>query len=308
MAAVVCGVAFAHFVTPAGLHGWHWLHIVLQKLFYLPILMAAAWFGIRGTFLTAGAVSSVFMIHILLDWGGYRMAQADQVGEIASFWVIALTSSLLFDRERRALAETAAAHQETLAALASSLDLREHETSMHSRRVREYTLLLAERLGIKGGETLASIGIGALLHDVGKIGVPDSILLKKGALTEEEWERIRLHPELGASLISPIRFLEGAREIVLAHHEKFDGTGYPRGLAGESIPLGARIFAVVDVFDALTTGRPYKAALSYRGAADYLAGGRGTHFDPAVVDAFLKMPYRDLAETAARNGVVLISP
>ena len=100
--------------------------------------MAAAWFGLRGTFLTAGAVSSVFMIHILLDWGGYRMAQADQVGEIASFWVIALTSSLLFDRERRALAETAAAHEETLAALASSLDLREHETSLHSRRVREY--------------------------------------------------------------------------------------------------------------------------------------------------------------------------
>jgi HD-GYP domain-containing protein (c-di-GMP phosphodiesterase class II) len=308
VAAVVCGIAFAHFVTPAGLHGWHWLHIFLQKLFYLPILMSAAWFGLRGTLLTAGAVSSVFMIHILLDWGGYRMAQADQIGEIASFWVIALTSSLLFDRERRALAETAAAHQETLAALASSLDLREHETSRHSRRVREYTLLLAERLGIKGGGALVSIGIGALLHDIGKIGVPDSILLKKGALTEEEWERIRLHPELGASLISPIRFLEGAREIVLSHHEKFDGSGYPRGLAGESIPLGARIFAVVDVFDALTTDRPYKAALSHRSTADYLASGRGTHFDPAVVDAFLKIPYRDLAETAARNGVVLISP
>jgi len=308
VAAVVCAVAFGHFVTPAGLHEWHWLHILLQKLFYLPILMAAAWFGLRGTFLTAGAVSSVFMVHILLDWGGYRMAQADQVGEIASFWVIALISSLLFDRERRALAETAAAHQETLAALASSLDLREHETSRHSRRVREYTLLLAERLGIKGGGALVSIGIGALLHDIGKIGVPDSILLKKGALMEEEWERIRLHPELGASLISPIRFLEGAREIVLAHHEKFDGSGYPRGLVGESIPLGARIFAVVDVFDALTTDRPYKVALSYRSAADYLASGRGTDFDPAVVDAFLKIPFRDLAETAARNGVVLISP
>jgi HD-GYP domain-containing protein (c-di-GMP phosphodiesterase class II) len=305
VAAVVCGVAFAHFVTPAGIHGWHWLHIFLQKLFYLPILMAAAWFGIRGTLLTAGAVSSVFMMHILLDWGGYRMAQADQVGEIASFWVIALTSSLLFDRERRALAETSSAHQETLAALASSLDLREHETSMHSRRVREYTLVLAERLGIKGGETMASIGIGALLHDVGKIGVPDSILLKKGALTEEEWERIRLHPELGASLISPIRFLEGAREIVLAHHEKFDGSGYPRGLEGEGIPLGARIFAVVDVFDALTTDRPYKAALSYRTASKYLASGRGSDFDPEVVDAFLGVPFHQWEEIASRNGVAL---
>jgi HD-GYP domain-containing protein (c-di-GMP phosphodiesterase class II) len=271
-------------------------------------LVSAAWFGLRGTLLTAGAISAVYAAHVLLDWEGYRMAQAEQIGELASFWIVAMTSSFLFDRERRALVETAAAHEETLAALASSLDLREHETSLHSRRVREYTLLLAERLGIKGEAALANIGTGALLHDVGKIGVPDSILLKKGALTEEEWERIRLHPELGASLIGPIRFLESAREIVLAHHEKFDGTGYPRGLAGESIPLGARIFAVADVFDALTTDRPYKAALSYRSAADSIANGRGTHFDPDVADAFLKIPFRDLAEIASRNGVGLIRP
>jgi hypothetical protein len=100
VALVILAVASAHFVTPAGIHGWHWIHILLQKLFYLPILMAASWFGLRGMLVTAGAVSSVFMIHILLDWGGYRMAQADQIGEVASFWVIALTSSLLFRRER----------------------------------------------------------------------------------------------------------------------------------------------------------------------------------------------------------------
>ncbi len=307
VAAVVCAVAVAHFVTPAGLHGWHWLHVLFQKLFYLPILLAAAWFGLRGTFLTAGAISVVYTAHVLLDWEGYRMAQAEQIGELASFWIVAMTSSFLFDRERRALAETAAAHEETLAALASSLDLREHGTSLHSRRVREYTLLLAERLGIQGEAALVDIGTGALLHDVGKIGVPDSILLKNGPLTEEAGRQIRRHPELGVSLIGPIRFLEGAREIVLAHHEKFDGTGYPGGLAGESIPLGARIFAVVDVFDALTTDRPYKAALSYRSAADMIARERSVHFDPEVVEVFLKIPYRDLAETAARNGVVLIS-
>ena len=141
VAAVVCAVAFAHIVTPAGLHGWHWLHILLQKMFYLPILMAASWFGLRGTLLTVGAVSSIFMVHILLDWGGYRMTQADQVGEVASFWVIALTSSLLFRRERRALQETAEAHRETIGALASSLDLRERETALHSKRVQEYALL-----------------------------------------------------------------------------------------------------------------------------------------------------------------------
>ncbi len=305
VAAVVCAVAFGHFATPAGLHGWHWVHIFLQKLFYLPILMAAAWFGLRGTLLTAGAVSTVFMIHILLDWGGYRMAQADQIGEIASFWIVAMTSSFLFNRERRALAETAVAHQETLAALASSLDLRERETSLHSHRVREYTLLLAERLGIKGEGALVNIGTGALLHDVGKIGVPDSILLKESALTEEEWTQMRLHPELGASLIGPIRFLEGSREIVQSHHEKFDGSGYPKGLKGEQIPIGARIFAVVDVFDALTTDRPYRAALSYRSAAEIIARARAVHFDPEVVEAFLKVPFGVLSEAALRNGVVL---
>jgi putative nucleotidyltransferase with HDIG domain len=308
VAIVVFAVASGHFVTPAGLHGWHWAHILLQKLFYLPILMAASWFGLRGTLLTAGAVSSVFMIHVLLDWGGYRMAQADQVGEIASFWVIALTSSFLFRRERKALQETAEAHRETIAALASSLDLRERETALHSKRVQEYALLLARRLGIKEGDTLEGLEMGALLHDVGKIGVPDGILLKKGGLTDEERDVVRRHPGLGASLLQRIPFLSGAREIVESHHEKFDGSGYPKGLRGEEIPIGARIFAVVDVFDALTTDRPYKTALSYRSAADSLANGRGTHFDPDVVDAFLKIPFRDLAETASGNGVVLSSP
>lgn len=305
VALVVCAVALAHFVTPAGLHGWHWVHILLQKLFYLPILMAASWFGLRGTLVTAGVVSAVFMIHVLLDWGGYRMAQADQIGEVASFWVIALTSSLLFRRERKALLETAEAHRETIAALASSLDLRERETALHSKRVQEYALLLARRLGIKEGETLEGLEMGALLHDVGKIGVPDGILLKKGGLTDEERDIVRRHPDLGASLLKRIPFLIGAREIVESHHEKFDGSGYPKGLKGEQIPIGARIFAVADVFDALTTDRPYKTALSYRGAVGSLKSGRGTHFDPAVVDAFLGVPFRQWEEIASRNGVVL---
>ncbi|HAM34220.1 MAG: hypothetical protein A2Z26_00295 [Deltaproteobacteria bacterium RBG_16_66_15] len=305
VALVVFAVASGHFVTPAGLHGWHWAHILLQKLFYLPILMAAAWFGLRGTLLTAGVVSSFFMIHVLLDWGGYRMTQADQVGEVASFWVIALTSSLLFRRERRALEETAEAHRETIAALASSLDLRERETALHSKRVQEYSLLLARRLGIKEGDTLEGLEMGALLHDVGKIGVPDGILLKKGGLTGEERDVVRRHPELGASLLQRIPFLSGAREIVEYHHEKFDGSGYPKGLKGERIPIGARIFAVVDVFDALTTPRPYRSADGYRQAAAWLADQREASFDPAVVDAFLRIPYEELRDLAARFGVAL---
>jgi len=305
VALVVFAVASGHFATPAGLHGWHWAHILLQKLFYLPILMAASWFGLRGTLLTAGAVSSVFMIHVLVDWGGYRMAQADQVGEVASFWIIALTSSFLFRREKRALLETAEAHRETIAALASSLDLRERETALHSKRVQEYALLLARRLGIKEGDTLEGLEMGALLHDVGKIGVPDGILLKKGGLTDEERDVVRRHPDLGASLLQRIPFLAGAREIVESHHEKFDGSGYPKGLKGEEIPIGARIFAVADVFDALTTDRPYRAALPYRSAADMIARESAVHFDPEAVKAFMKIPFRVLEETALRYGVVL---
>lgn len=306
VAAAVSAVAMAHFVTPPGVHGWHWLHILLQKLFYLPILMAAAWFGFRGSLLTAAAVSLLFAIHVLLDWEGNRMTQADQVGEIGSFWVISLTSSFLFQRERKALEETAEAHRETIEVLASSLDLRERETALHSKRVQEYALLLADRMGLMDIRLRESLEMGALLHDVGKIGVPDGVLLKKGDLTEEERDMIRRHPGLGASLLNRIPFLSGAREIVQSHHEKYDGSGYPSGLMGESIPLGARIFAVVDVFDALTTDRPYRSAAAYRQATACIGEQRGSSFDPMVVDAFLRIPYGELRDLAARYGVVLL--
>lgn len=305
VAAATVTVSFLHFLTPAGPHAWHWLHLVFQKLYYVPILLAAAFFGVRGTAVTASAVSSLFFIHILKDWSGDPMRQADQLGEIVSFWVIAVVASLLFQREWRALEETRLANEETLAALVSSLDLREHETALHSRRVRQYTLLLARGMGIRGEKALMSTGMGALLHDVGKIGVRDSVLLKTDSLSEAEGREIRRHPELGASLIGEIGFLESAREIVLFHHEKFDGSGYPAGLSGQAIPLGARIFAVADVFDALTTARPYRSPVSYREAREFLAKESGTHFDPAVVDAFLRIPFADWAEIASSNGAAL---
>ncbi|MBI5418893.1 MAG: HD-GYP domain-containing protein, partial [Deltaproteobacteria bacterium] len=291
-------VSLLHFLTPAGPHAWHGLHLLYQKLYYVPILMAAAFLGVRGTLATALAVSFLFLVHILRDWSGDLMRQADQVGEIASFWVIAVASSFLFHRERRALERERVAHEETLSALASSLDLREHETALHSRRVRGYTMLLARRMGLKDEAALLNIAIGALLHDVGKIGLPDQVLLKQGELTEKERDEVRRHPELGATLIDRIPFLAGAREIVLAHHEKYDGSGYPKGLAGEDIPIGGRIFAVADVFDALTTDRPYRPALSYREAAESIAKESGSHFDPAAVAVFLKIEYADWAQIA----------
>ena len=143
-----------------------------------------------------------------------------------------------FEQQRRTQFETQKAHAETLTVLARSLELREHYTEGHSERVRAYTLVLASQLGILDPSTLETFAIGAFLHDIGKIGIPDAILLKEGPLSEGEWEAMRTHPALGASLIGPIPFLAEAMELVLTHHERFDGKGYPKGCSGEDIPLG----------------------------------------------------------------------
>ena len=153
--------------------------------------------------------------------------------------------------------ELAETYESTLQALVTALDLRDNETHGHSYRVVEYAMVVAERIGVTEPD-LTWIRRGAILHDVGKIGVPDAILRKPGKLTEDEWVQMRLHPEMGYEMFKHIPFLKPALDIVLYHQERYDGTGYPTGLKGEDIPLGARIFAVVDTFDAMTSDRPYR--------------------------------------------------
>jgi putative nucleotidyltransferase with HDIG domain len=177
----------------------------------------------------------------------------------------------------------------TLEALATALDAREHETQAHSQRVQEYALTLGRSLGLDSDD-LIHVGRGALLHDVGKIGVPDSILLKPGKLTPDEWVEMKKHPQIGYEILKEIHFLEPAAEIVLAHQERWDGKGYPNGLAGTDIPLGARIFAVVDTLDAMTSDRPYRRALSFQMALDEVHRCSGSQFDPTVVETFLNLP------------------
>jgi putative nucleotidyltransferase with HDIG domain len=188
-----------------------------------------------------------------------------------------------------ALNDVEESYKITLEALVTALDAREHETRAHSQRVREYTLTLAEKLGLNPDE-LVQAGRGALLHDVGKIGVRDSILLKPAGLTAEEWVEMRRHPQIGYNILQSIDFLSLAAEIVLCHQERWDGNGYPNGLAGTSIPLGARIFAVVDTLDAMTSDRPYRKALSFEAALSEIRSCSGTQFDPRVTDAFLTIP------------------
>jgi len=187
-----------------------------------------------------------------------------------------------------ALREIEESYKITLEALVTALDAREHETQAHSQRVREYTLTLARVLGLSH-DVMLHIGRGALLHDVGKIGVRDYILLKPGRLSAEEWAEMKQHPQIGHDILQGIKFLAPAAEIVLCHQERWDGRGYPRGLAGRDIPLGARIFSVADTLDAMTSDRPYRKALSFEAAYREIRACSGTQFDPDIVEAFFSI-------------------
>ncbi|GAC1651503.1 MAG: hypothetical protein NVS4B8_26500 [Herpetosiphon sp.] len=184
-------------------------------------------------------------------------------------------------------------YEATLLALTRALDTRDEETEEHSQRVKLYTALMAKRLHM-GGTELEDTLRGALLHDIGKIGVPDAILLKPGKLTRDEMQIMRQHPTIGFNMIVHIPFLSNAAQVVLHHHEMFDGTGYPSGLTGANIPLGARIFAIADTFDAMISDRPYRRALPIDVALKEIRRCSGTQFDPAIVDIFLSIPEEEL--------------
>jgi HD-GYP domain-containing protein (c-di-GMP phosphodiesterase class II) len=185
-----------------------------------------------------------------------------------------------------AAASEEGAYTRFVEALTEALDMRERETGLHSRRAACHTLLLARRTTADAAY-LRQVYWGALLHDIGKIGIPDRILLKPGQLTEPEWEVMRTHVELGYRIVSNLPAMTEAAELVRCHEERYDGTGYPRGLAGEQIPLGARLFALIDTLDAMTSDRPYRKALSFAAAKDEIVRMKGTQFAPEAVAAFL---------------------
>ena len=179
-------------------------------------------------------------------------------------------------------------HGATLETLATAIDLRDQGTSGHSRRVADMTIQVVKRMGINNGE-LVQIEHGALLHDIGKLRIPDSILWKPSELSPEEWEIMRKHPEYGFEFVQKIGFLKEAADIILSHHEKFDGTGYPRGLKGKEISFGARIFALVDAIDALLYDRPYHRGTAFSTACAEIRQRSGSHFDPELVEPTLAL-------------------
>jgi putative nucleotidyltransferase with HDIG domain len=190
---------------------------------------------------------------------------------------------------RRAL-ELEEIYDTTLENLMTALDLRDVDTFGHSQAVAKYSQVLAGLLGIRDEKVLDNIRKGALLHDVGKIAIPDSILKKPGRLSDREWEKIRLHPVLGYGLVKEIKLVREAGNIILHHHERYDGTGYPERLRKEEIPLEARIFALADALDAITSHRPYRQERNFVAAREEIRSHDGTQFDPRVVEAFEKLP------------------
>ncbi len=215
------------------------------------------------------------------EWVNYLRLLAGQIA-------IAIDNISMFNDLQRTNVDLTLSYDATIEGWARALELKDMETEGHSRRVVELTLAMARSMGISG-EKLGHIRRGALLHDIGKMGIPDSILQKQGKLTVEEWDIMKQHPVFAHEWRSPILYLRPALDIPYAHHEKWDGTGYPRGLIGEQIPLAARIFAIIDVWDALNSDRPYRKAWSKEKTLDHIREQSGSHFDPRVVDAFLEL-------------------
>jgi putative nucleotidyltransferase with HDIG domain len=202
---------------------------------------------------------------------------------------------------KKALSQLEESYDETLEALGGALDLKDAETEGHCKRVMAFTLAIAKAMGIEAVH-LPQLARAAFLHDIGKMAIPDRILRKPGPLNDDERTIMRTHCEVGYNMLVRIPFLREAAQIVLAHQEYFDGTGYPRGLGGEKIPLGARIFAVADALDAMISDRPYRSALSIDHARKEIERCSGTQFDPNIVEVFLAMPDTTWAELREKTN------
>ncbi|HST03750.1 MAG TPA: HD domain-containing phosphohydrolase [Chloroflexia bacterium] len=242
-------------------------------------------------------ITGVVQVLDKLEGGDFNVDDLKLLEAMADTAAIAVENVRLFEEEHKksdlltkANEELLANYQGTLQALTGLLDARDTATRGHSNRVVALTMRLVRSMDITDPHRLRAIQLGALLHDVGKVGVPDAILRKAGPLDGEEWKQMRSHPELGYRLLKDIVFLKDALPVVRYHHERFNGTGYPYGLEGTQIPLEARIFAVADAFDAIISERPYKKARAFEQAIATIVSDSGKYFDPKVVEAFLRVP------------------
>ena len=290
--AVVLILTASHFSVARATHELHVVHIVLAGMYVVPIIAAALWFGLRGSLAVTALISLAYYIHVRLSWPNQPMVNANQYAMIAVYWVIGCVTGVLVNLEEKEKARRRTAEREviieSIAGLSNALNFRDEYTRRHSEHVSRLGVQIGTRLDLSP-ERLDVIRLAGLVHDIGKIGVRDDVLLKPQELTEEEWTAIRQHPVIAAEILRPIY---GAREIasiVLAHHECPDGSGYPRGLKGEEIPIEARVIRVADVFASLVEERPYKPASSPEQAMDVLDQLAGSKVDGSIVQALRQL-------------------
>jgi len=264
------------------------LHLVGDAFTRAPLLVGEDFVAYHAApLIVKGQVKGVLEVfhrtdlHANYDWLAFFQALAEQTA-------IAIDSATLFSDLQRSNADLKLAYDATISGWSHALDLRDRETEGHTQRVTKVTIQLARAFGLSE-EAIIHIRRGALLHDMGKMGVPDAILLKPNKLTDEEWFHMRQHPQYAYDMLAQIDYLQPALDIPYCHHEKWDGTGYPHGLKGERIPFAARLFAVVDVWDALHFDRPYRKGWTMDNTLEYIREQSGKHFDPSVVDVFLRV-------------------
>ena len=233
-------------------------------------------------------VAGIVMLVRFAAQGPFRPAELQMVEEMVALAAMAVEQATLFAKVRNYAEEVEAGYDSTLKVLTAALDTKDSATQGHSERVARLTVKLAREVGVPN-EQLVDIERGALLHDVGKIGVPDHVLHKPESLDEQDWEAMQKHPLMAGLIVSKVGFLEGALPILLYHHERYDGAGYPFGLEGKAIPLEARIFMVVDAYDAMTSDRPYRQAMPMEDALAEIRRNAGIQFDPEIVESFIRV-------------------
>ena len=284
------GIGTAHFLLPTGSHGLHAVHVLLAGASLLIIGAGALWYGWRGGVVTAASATVLYLIHVALDWPHQPMENANQLAFAAVYILFGVAIGVLSDLETREAAGRIEAEKgsqrnaiiRSLSALDQALGLRDGVTLTHSENVARLAVNIARGMGL-AEDRIEDLRLAALAHDIGKIGVRDDILLKPGKLDPQEFAVMRRHPETAAAILSSIPGAGRIAEIVLSHHERLDGKGYPRGLTGDQVILETRILSVADAYCALREKRPYKDAVEVAPVWKWLEEGAGTAFDSGVL-------------------------
>ena len=289
LAAIVVLTA-AHFLVSAGTHPQHVVHVLFQGLYLLPVVGGAVWFGLRGGLTASFGVGAAYSLHLLGSWRDSPIEETNQVAMLVVFLFVGVVAGTLVDRqeaERRRGREIEERLQreaiiQAIAGLSAALGFRDEYTREHSDRVAELAVRIGRARGLSENR-LEVLRLAALVHDVGKIGIRDDILLKSEELTSAERAVVERHPGLAAEMLAPIRGASDIAAIVLCHHESPDGTGYPRGISGDQIPLEASVLRVADVFSALTDRRSYKPAMDRESALVWMTPLSGTKFEAGSI-------------------------